>query len=73
MVEARKVFVHLHYNVTPSQRHLNYAGLGYLQITARAAFNLQRQLGACVMSDVAKGPGWTWWKCGTQGIDEKDL
>ena len=56
MVQARKVFVHLHYNVTPSQRHLNYAGLGYLQITARAAFNLQRQLGARVMSDVAKGP-----------------
>ena len=63
IVEAGKVSPSMHYNVTPSHRHLNYAGLGYLQITTWAAFNLQRQLGARVMSDVAKGPAWTWWKC----------
>ena len=66
MVEAAEVFSHtMHYNVTPSQRHLNYAGL---QIAARTAFNLQ-------FSSVCRvGCRQGTWNCGpAEGIDEKDL
>ena len=46
----------MHYNVTPSQRHLNYAGRGGIY-KLRLEQHLIYSSAACVVLDVAKGLG----------------